>query len=319
MAGSINMFINMLVIEYFVKPPCEYVIRIYLPQLRARIVRELVETQGWSITSAAKAIGISPTAAAKYKRIIAASSSYYGRGLEQFSKNLTEKILRNELTPSGFIEEVCLKCIEERIRGNICKLHRRIQPKLGGCRGCFKVFQKMTETSLERVEILEELEKALEILSAHSDLEKLMPEVRTNIVMCTKSPKGIEDVAAFPGRLTFVNGSIKAFSRPEFNSSKHMSSVLLVANSVNPNIRSAMCIKYDEKIEKSIARCGFKSAIFDRSKYESIESFIKSLKILEDVIVDKGGVGIEPVAYVFDKSAIGVAEKVIAIARNLST
>ncbi|MBO3832387.1 MAG: hypothetical protein FGF51_03250 [Candidatus Brockarchaeota archaeon] len=45
------------------KPPCEYVIKSYLPQLRARIVREFIESHSWSITSAAKAIGISSTAA----------------------------------------------------------------------------------------------------------------------------------------------------------------------------------------------------------------------------------------------------------------
>lgn len=300
------------------KPPCEYVIKSYLPQLRARIVRELVEEHGWSITSAARALGISSTAATKYKRIIAMSSSYYVRGLDKFSKNLTEKILRNEITPSSFIEEVCLKCMEERARGNVCKFHRRVQPKLEGCRSCFKAFQKMAESSLERFEILEELERALEILSTCSSLEKLIPEVRTNIVMCTKSPKGVEDVAAFPGRLTFVNGSIRAFSKPEFNSSKHMSSILLAANSIDPNIRSAMCIKYNEKIEKSIVKCGLREVVFDRFKYESVESFIRSLEKLGDVIVDKGGVGIEPVAYVFDKCAIDVAKRVVAIARNLT-
>ncbi|MBO3769423.1 MAG: thiamine-phosphate synthase family protein [Thermoproteota archaeon] len=300
------------------KPPCEYVIKSYLPQLRARIVRELVERHGWSITSAAKVLGISPTAATKYKRIIATSSSYYVSGLDQFSKNLAGKILRNEITPGSFIEEVCLKCMEERARGNLCKFHRKAQPKLEGCKSCFKAFQKMVEGSFERFEILEELERALEILSTCSNLERLIPEVRTNIVMCTKSPKGVEDVAAFPGRLTFINGSIRAFSKPEFNSSKHMSSVLLAANSIDPNIRSAMCIKYDEKIEESIEKCGLRKTVFDRSKYENIESFIRSLKTLGDVIVDKGGVGIEPVAYVFDKCAIDVAKRVIAIARNLS-
>ncbi len=82
-----------------------------MPQLRARIVRELIESHGWSITSAVKAIGISSTAAAKYKRIIATSSGYYSISLDSFSRSFAERILKNELTPSSFIEEVCLKCI----------------------------------------------------------------------------------------------------------------------------------------------------------------------------------------------------------------
>jgi predicted fused transcriptional regulator/phosphomethylpyrimidine kinase/transposase-like protein len=313
------MFINMLVEYYLMKPPCEYVIRDYLPQFRARIVRELVETYGWSVTSAAKALGVSSTAASKYKRIIAASTGYHGKDLDRFSKNLAEKIAGNEITPRSFIEEVCSKCMEERIKGDICKLHARIQTGLEECRSCFRVLQKMSESSLERFEILEELEKALELLSSCSELEKLIPEVRTNIVMCTKSPSGLKDVAAFPGRLTFINGSIRAFSKPEFGSSRHMSSVLLAANSVDPSIRSAMCIKYDEKVDKAMVKCRLKKAVFDRSKHESIELFIKSLRTLGDAIIDRGGVGIEPVAYVFEKSAMGVTRKVIEIARNILT
>jgi len=176
----------------------------------------------------------------------------------------------------------------------------------------------MTESSFERLGILEELERALELLSTCEDLGKLIPEVRTNIVMCTRSPKGPEDVAAFPGRLTFVNGSIRAFSKPEFNSSRHMSSVLLAANHVDPNVRSAMCIRYNDEIESAIVKCGLKKLVFDRSKHESIELFINGLKALSDVIVDKGGVGIEPVAYLFDKGATEVAEKAIRIARSIS-
>jgi len=299
------------------KPPCEYVIRDYLPQLRARIVKELVEKYGWSVTSAAKALGVSSTAALKYKRIISTSTGYRSKDLDRFSKNLAEKIARNEVTPRSFIEEVCSKCMEERIKGDICKLHGKIQAGLEECRSCFRVLQKMSESSLERFEILEELEKALELLSTCSELERLMPEVRTNIVACTKSPSGPEDVAAFPGRLTFINGSIRAFSKPEFGSSKHMSSVLLTANSVDPSVRSAMCIKYDEKVDKAMVKYGLKKAFFDRSKHDSLELFIKSLETLSDAIVDKGGVGIEPVAYVFGKSAMEVAKKVIEIARNI--
>lgn len=300
------------------KLPCEYVVRSYLPQLRARTVRELVEKHGWSITGAAKALRISPTAASKYKRIIAWTSSSPNKNLSDVSKILAEGITKGEVTPEGFIETVCSSCMKERVNGNVCKVHRAAQPELKGCKSCFRAFQGVAKVSLGKFEIVDELREALELLSIYPSLGRLMPEVRTNIVMCTKAPKGPEDVAAFPGRLTFVGGSIRAFSEPEFNASKHMSSVLLAANSLDSKIRSSMCIRYDEDVEEAIKICGLRKEAFNRSKHENVESFIKSLRRLGDVIVDKGGVGIEPVAYVFGNSALDVARKVIAIANNLS-
>ena len=52
---------------------------------------------------------------------------------------------------------------------------------------------------------LQDIRKALKILESSPEFASLIPEVRSNLVMSKLSPRGIEDVAGIPGRITVIN------------------------------------------------------------------------------------------------------------------
>ncbi|MBO3763252.1 MAG: thiamine-phosphate synthase family protein [Thermoproteota archaeon] len=299
------------------RPPCELVNKFYLPQLRARISRELVEKYGWNMRQVAKTLKVSSTAVSRYKRITKERSRISSNFLDEFAKNLANKIAKNEVNDEEFIRQVCSNCLVLRLEGDVCKIHRKEILELKNCRVCSMLFVEMENIQAERLEVIEELNSALKLLSSYHNFDLLIPEVRTNIVMCVKSPKGLQDVAAFPGRITSINGRAAALSQPEFQASKHISKILLAMNKKNQNVKASMCIKFNDEIEKTMKEAKLKYIIMDRAKYNDIAKFIEDLSDNFDAVVDPGEKNVEPVAYIFGNGAINVVKKVLDLTKFL--
>lgn len=299
------------------RPPCELVSRFYLPQLRARITKELVEKYGWNVRQVAKTLKISSTAALRYKRIIRERSRISSSFLDEIAENLASKIARNEISDEEFIRQVCSNCLILRLEGDICKVHRKEISELKNCRVCSRLFTDIESIQADRLEVIEELSSALKLLSSYPNFDLLIPEVRTNIVMCIRNPKGLQDVAAFPGRITSINGRATALSQPEFQASKHISKILLAMNRKNQNIRASMCIKFNEKVERAIKEAGLKFIVMDRTKYNDITKFIEDSLGNFDAVADPGEKNVEPVVYIFGSGAINVVERVLDLAKLL--
>ena len=299
--------------------PCEYAVREYLPHVRARIVKRLVEGSGWSVYEAAKALRISATAAAKYKRISAKRPKVMPDAVERLAAELASRAAGGKLEAREFIEAVCSLCARARLQGDLCRLHLTDLPELAGCEACAEVYAMAASATSERRELLEELERALAILSSSRAFADLVPEVRTNIAAAAEGARDLGDVAAFPGRLTVVRGRVVSLGPPEFGASRHMASVLLAAKRVNERVRAVTCLKYTRAVEAAIEKLGLDSAVVDRSRFVSVEGFVASLSEVPSIVIDPGGLGIEPVAYVFGSSATLVAERAVKIAEEASS
>lgn len=299
------------------RPPCELVSRFYLPQLRARITKELVEKHGWKAGQVAKTLKISPTAAFRYKRIIRERSRISSSFLDELAESLASKIASNEISDEEFIRQVCSNCLILRLESDLCKIHRKEIPELKNCRVCSRLFTEIGNVQADRIEVIEELSSALKFLSSYSNFDLIIPEVRTNIVMCAKNPKGLQDVAAFPGRITSINGRAAALSQPEFQASKHISKILLAMYKKNQKVRASMCIKFNDKVESAMNESKLKFATMDRSKYSDIVKFIEDLKEDFDAVVDPGERNLEPVVYIFGSGAMDVVRRVLDLAKFL--
>ncbi len=299
------------------RPACEYVIKYYLPQLRARIVRNLVEKYQWSITEAAKTLAISPTAAAKYSRLLK-TSNIDSELLDSVAETLTRRILERNLSYQEAIEIICSKCLEMRLGGNLCQLHRSFIAELKDCKACFRIAVESRKVADERAKILDSLRMAVYMLESEPKFSRLIPEVRTNIVMALPDAKSTADIAGIPGRITVYRGKPFAVAPPEFNASKFMASLLLKIVEVDREQRSMICIRYDEKIGSIIRELGFTYAQFhgckERAEYlRKFSRILSELSGVPDAIIDLGGVGVEPVVYIIGRDAVEVVEKAFKI------
>jgi predicted fused transcriptional regulator/phosphomethylpyrimidine kinase len=153
-----------------------------------------------------------------------------------------------------------------------------------------------------------------------------MPEVRVNIAMGIANAKSTSEIAGIPGRITKVRDTARAFMNPEFGASIHMAEVLLAVMEKASSIRAVINIKHDEYVDKVLRRLGYSFSSFELSELskEAQESkfptFLDIKKVVDEsekvlsINIDKGGYGIEPMAYIFGESATDVARKAIRIA-----
>ncbi len=177
---------------------------------------------------------------------------------------------------------------------------------------------------------MKNLKKAVEILQNSEDFAALIPEVRSNIVMAKKNAKEINDVAGIPGRITTVHGKPRAIMEPEFGASSHMARLVLTVMENDPSKRSAMNIKFDEKIINICKKLGLKVSFYDRNdepedikKIEGstipwgVEAAIKRIGEVPDVIYHRGAWGKEPSISLIGADATDVAKMAVCISKLL--
>lgn len=189
------------------------------------------------------------------------------------------------------------------------------------------------EMPAERYAALVDVEKAVEMLKAHSELvAALVPEVFINVVKAL--PKQYArtplDVAGIPGRIGRVGNRIIVPAKPEFGASAHMARAVLAAMEFDPDMRAAANIRYGKDIVEAVKRLGYSWSYFDRREEPEdvkaveggtmrwgIRTAIMRVGRVPDVIYDYGEHGKEPLAKIFGRTAVEVAEKMVAIAKEL--
>lgn len=185
----------------------------------------------------------------------------------------------------------------------------------------------------EKLQILERLSKAIEILEKNSEVAHLIPEVQSNLVesLPYDYAKNVFDVAGIAGRIIRFKDNVKAVGKPEFGASSHVARIVLTVMGHGPQYRACMNIKYSPKIVEACERLGLQVSYFDRkSEPEEVkkieggslpwgvrEAILKIGKV-PDIIYDTGDIGKEPMVRVLGKNAVEVVEKVISIAKEYS-
>jgi len=105
--------------------PCEVIVRYYLPAMRYRIAKELMENYGWTQVEVSSSLMITQ----------AAVSKYMGGKLDEKSKNFSSmkevkdaarriaRELAEEKKRSDSAVELCRVCGTLRKEGKLCRMH----------------------------------------------------------------------------------------------------------------------------------------------------------------------------------------------------
>lgn len=178
----------------------------------------------------------------------------------------------------------------------------------------------------ERLIVLDVLWKAYNLLKDINNIKEIVPECRINFVYALPDATDIDDVAGFPGRITVLNGKLYALSYPKFGASHHVARIVLTAMKHDPNCRSAINIKYDDDLIKKAAERGLRVAKFDRklepkdikvvegkSLSWGVDTAIKSMGFVPDIIYDVGDFGKEPMIRILGRDPVDVVKKVLRL------
>ncbi len=145
---------------------------------------------------------------------------------------------------------------------------------------------------------------------------KLLPEIRSNLVMARADAKNISEIAGIPGRLTEVFGRITAAAYPAWGASKNTAKILLAVMKLDPSRRAAMEIKYSDHLIEIIQAHGIKTALLP-SGCESLDQTIYSCMIdqqLPSVFYTAGGWAREGAIIITTVDAVEIAHMVSNIA-----
>ncbi|MCK4327536.1 MAG: thiamine-phosphate synthase [Candidatus Diapherotrites archaeon] len=162
----------------------------------------------------------------------------------------------------------------------------------------------------------DDLDQALKELKAAPKSAGLIPEVGMNIAYAKEGAKGLEDVAAFPGRIRKAFGTPSVAFKAAFGVESHMAKLALQAMKRDASKRCAMNIKYSEANVKALeGRGGLKVVFVDRAGEPSgskalegrsvsfvLEEAIKKLGGVPDAVYDRGDVGKEPMIRLLSES-----------------
>jgi hydroxymethylpyrimidine/phosphomethylpyrimidine kinase len=141
----------------------------------------------------------------------------------------------------------------------------------------------------------------------------------------------VSEIAGIPGRITVARERLRTLSEPEFGASYHLANVLLAAREKNREIRAAINLLFNERIERAMRevlkleiykfnRASLPSDATDKNLAVAwaVRKATNELGRTPDAVVDEGGYGVEPATYIFGSSAVDVADKSIRIARALA-
>ncbi len=182
---------------------------------------------------------------------------------------------------------------------------------------------------MERYRVIQELKKAVEVLKDEK-MGYLIPEVSSNLGYALPNAEGVEDVAAFPGRIIRYKDSLATFSSPEFGASQHVANIILTVMQFDPEYCSAMNIRYSKENVARLRGKGFFVGYFNRrfepkkvktKEGSSLEwgvgEVLRKMRRVPDFIYDEGDVGKEPMIRVLGKNPLEVVNKILkAVGRN---
>ena len=181
---------------------------------------------------------------------------------------------------------------------------------------------------MERYRVIQELKKAIEVLKVEK-VGYLIPEVSSNLGYALPNAEGIEDIAAFPGRIIRFEDSVATLSDPEFGASQHIANIILTVMKFDPEYCSAMNIRYSKENVARLRGKGFLVGHFDRrfepkrvkqregSSLEwGVGEVLRKLRRVPDLIYDQGDVGKEPMIRVLGKNPVEVVEKILKAVRS---
>jgi len=283
----------------------ELVVEEFLPTFRSMLAEALRE-RGLTQNEVADLLGISQSAVSKYVHGEVARNDRLltDRRMKDLVERLAGGLASGEMTRvQALVEaEVFVRQLEQ---GDVlAQLHEESMPGLAEYGDDRFAVHDPDSRVRESERTLASVRRGLRILENTSGFAGLVPAVGSNLVEALSVAEGIEDVAAVPGRILDIKGSVAVPGEPEFGVSEHVATVLLAARSGGSDARAAVNVRYDPDVLGALEDAGHRTVEFDpEAPVEEAVAAAVSANPGATVLYQTGGEGIEPILYVLAADA----------------
>ena len=117
------------------RPPCEVIVQLVLPALRAELAKMLMNEYGMKRGEVADALGISRSAVSQYLMEKRGISLELGEEVDSLLRKLAEMIV-NKKSKDDITRSFCEMCKEIQRQGLICELHHFLSKVEDSCKTC---------------------------------------------------------------------------------------------------------------------------------------------------------------------------------------
>ena len=307
------------------KPPCEIVQREFLPVVRAQLAKAL-KTRGLSQMEISSRLEVTQAAVSKYLNQ-SDSTSELSNEISELVRRLADMIQNPKTKADAIVKELCSSCMYSRLGSTICKMHQSAvhSLKTANCQICSQLLGKSDDDLVERARVISDMQDALRTIEAATSFERIVPQVRANVVACTLDATGVGDVAGVPGRIAIISGRAVALIGPQFGASRHTAEILVNARSIWPRVRACICISGRADVVEAAVKTGFQVTSIADSESDAARIFdcLRKLRKRASKLSEfpgihvPGGFGIEPILYLFGPTAQELSELCLDVSRSV--
>ncbi|WP_256390688.1 thiamine-phosphate synthase family protein [Natronoarchaeum rubrum] len=299
--------------------PSEIVVERFVPTARAMLAAALDE-RGFTQQEIADRIGVTQAAVSNLVNGNVAVE-------ERFSED-PRMIETIERIADGFDEDrmdgvdamaellALVEAFEDR--GPICAAHEEAMPELEGL-GCDLCVRGTDSEVLAERDVLASVRRAARLLAGTDAMVEHVPNVGTNVGMALPDAADPTDVAAIPGRIYRMRGSVEVPANPEFGASEHVARTVLAARSVDPDARAALNVATSDELLAAARERGIEPLEFDpeyEDRGEHLREAMATRGEVPPVLFHRGAFGIEPVTFVLGRTAVEAAELAVDLAER---
>ena len=167
--------------------------------------------------------------------------------------------------------------------------------------------KSLTGTDLDSDQEQSSLLKRLEWAVSRIDVNRLknrMPAVGMNIACCLETARSTAEVAAFPGKITIVDGKIRHHETPQFGASKHLASMLIDSRVYDKSKTAILNVQPSAEKEKIETIC---EDLDLNLTFAPKGDLIPHQGI--DIILDEGAFGWEPSLYILAHNPLELVDR----------
>jgi hydroxymethylpyrimidine/phosphomethylpyrimidine kinase len=177
--------------------------------------------------------------------------------------------------------------------------------------------------------ILEDVRRAIQLLEEEEEAVALIPEIGMNIAYAKPGAVSVDEVVGVPGRIHPISGRPRGSNPPKFGGSSHVARAILTIMRFEPQLRSAISLRFNWEFIDICKELGLSISSFDRAMEPpevkrvdgktlpwGVEQAVNKMGKAPQVIYDLGDMGKEPMIFLFGQTPQRVAQTTLEIARE---
>ncbi|MFW9855423.1 MAG: thiamine-phosphate synthase family protein [Candidatus Thorarchaeota archaeon] len=287
---------------------CELVPVAFLTPFRRALAREL-SNLGYVQTRIAEILGVSQPVVSSYLSAEASSPMIFKQAIEDLVENLMVGIKAETLTPIELMTATCEVCQKLRSAGPLCDVHRK-QGNLDfpvGCDLCFPSQEQSLTFSKNLQATIELYEAAQRLIGAGRKFGEIIPEIGCQFIYTVN-----KESIGFPGRIVRVKGQGRIVSPPEIGQGPTLAKILLFFHQHGSPFQSLISLKSKGKILDKVADMVIERTVEGDKDWTKTLSQIPKEKVRNiHGIADTGGIGLEPILYLFGHTPAKLASLIL--------